>query len=65
MDNIVIKKRERFLENVDRVIKLCSETSSNTDQKYSLLGALNEIKTPNRCMDYIAKSCKALGVSLR
>ena len=64
VDNIVIKRREKFLENVDRVIKLCSE-KVNSDTKYSMVEALKEIKTPARSFDYIVKTCKTLGIPLK
>lgn len=64
VDNIVIKKREKFLENVDRVIQLCSE-KVDTETRYSMIETLKEIKTPRRCFEYIIKTCKALNVNIK
>lgn len=64
VDNIVIKKREKFLENVDRVIQLCSE-KVDTETKYSMIETLKEIKTPRRCFEYIIKTCKTLNVNIK
>jgi DNA repair exonuclease SbcCD nuclease subunit len=64
IDNVAIKKRERFIENLERTIALCSEKAT-TESKYSMLEILKEIKTPRRSMEYISQTCKVLGVQLK
>ena len=64
IDNVAIKKRERFIENLERTIALCSEKTT-TESKYSMLEILKEIKTPRKPMEYISQTCKVLGVQLK
>lgn len=64
VDNKVTKKRERFIENLEKTIQLCSE-KVNTETKYSMIEILKEIKTPRKAYEYIAQTCKVIGVNLK
>lgn len=63
LDNAVVKKREKFMESLDKVLNLKpiqSETS-----KASMLSILSELETPKNIMDYISQTCKVAGVPLK
>lgn len=64
VDNMVIKKREKFIASLERTIQLCSE-KVDTETKYSMLEILKEIKTPRKAYEYISQTCKVVGVNLK
>ena len=64
VDNALIKKRERFIEDLNNTINMYSE-KIETNEKYSMIEILKEIKTPRKSMEYIMQTCKVLGVPLK
>lgn len=64
IDNLVIKRREKFIENLENTIARCSK-KINTDKRYSMIEALSEVKTPKKCFDYIVATCKTMNVSIK
>lgn len=64
VDNIQLKKREKYIEDLNTMIAKYSE-KIETNEKYSMVEILKEIKTPEKAMKYISQTCKVLGVPLK
>lgn len=65
IDNVIVKKREKLIESLDKALKLNTIQKANSTPENSMLSILKELKAPREVMDYLVQTCKVMGVQLK